>query len=48
MTLYDTMLTNPTIPYDLCVGVPISHGLKPTSNSVYIVLNVKVLVDAFD
>ena len=41
------MLTNPPIPYDLCVGVPISRlrGLMPIYHSV---LNMKALVGAFN
>ena len=44
------MLTNPHVPCDLCIGVPISHlhiyhGLKPVQHNV---LNVKkALVGAF-
>ena len=45
--LHDNMLTNPTIPYDLCVGVPISHQLTRGSTNTRLakylnsLLNVK-------
>ena len=49
--LYDTMLTNPPVPYDFCIGVPISRlltvgvGSSPVQHSV---LNVKAQVGAFN
>ena len=43
------MLTNPPVPYDFCIGVPISRlltmGSMPIKHSV---LNVKALVGAFN
>ena len=43
------MLTNPPVPYDLCVGVPISRLLTVRSMSVSCsVLNVKAIVGAFN
>ena len=40
------MLTNPPVPYDLCVGVPwVNARLAECLNSV---LNVKALVGAFN
>merc|ERR1711994_255922 len=48
-TLLSTMLTNPPVPYDFCVGVPISHLLTVGSTPVqHSVLNVKALVGAFN
>ena len=32
--LEDTMLTNPPVPYDFCVGVPISHLLTMESTPI--------------
>ena len=47
-----TMLTNPLVPYDSCVGVPISClftvGSSIVSLSLYSVLNVKALVGSFN
>ena len=43
------MLTNPPVPYDFCVGVPISRLLTVGSTPVqHSVLNVKALVGAFN
>ena len=47
------MLTNPPIPYDLCVNNPISRLLTPWVNARIVhclnrVLNVKALVGAFN
>ena len=40
------MLTNPPIPYDLCVGVPILHHQLTVGLHLNSVLNVKALVGA--
>ena len=43
------MLTKPPVPYDFCVGVPISRLLTVGSTPVYhSVLNVKALVGVFN
>ena len=43
------MLTNPPVPYDFCVGVPISRLLTVGSTPIkHSVLNVKALVCAFN
>ena len=43
------MLTNLPVPYDYCVGVPISHLLTVGSTPVqHSVLNVKALVGAYN
>ena len=43
------MLTNPPVPDDFCVGVPISHLLTVGSTPVqHSVLNVKVLEGALN
>ena len=44
--LLDTMQTNPPVPYDFCVGVPMSR-LLTIQHSVF-VLNVKAVVAAFN
>ena len=54
MTLrYYAYQQNPSVPYDPCVGVPISHlftvGSMPVYHSVLnSVLNVKALIGAFN
>ena len=43
------MLTNPPVPYDFCVGVPISRLLTVGSTLIkHSVLNVKALVGTFN